>query len=194
MKIEPDDITIVKKHMARSFYAQDWADWAGRAGFRYRQAMDHIPHTAPASYHVMVEKAIAQLEKSAKLSFAEVITVLACADNAKPDSDWLAELGHDLGMMATGTGVSWFDDHERPEALPPLNMHVENDGIGWDMPDEWYGVPTIRFRFKTGEHDCVFKFPAGAKDSDVFQVIVDECADCWWPDHPLTAYTIERLA
>lgn len=188
--MEPE--ALVKHHMARSFYAQDWADWADRAGFRYGQVMDHIPQVSPEPYHALATAALTQLEKSTKLTLTQVIAVLAAADGVEPDEDWLTDLGHDLGMMATGSGVSWFDDHERPDGLD-IDMYVTNDGIGWDQPNEWYSVPVVSYRFKAGTYDDIYKFSATAAGDYALATILDEYKSNW-PDLPLSSYTFERLA
>lgn len=141
------ELNIIKRHLAKSLYAQEWADWADRSGAMGAgmQILDQLG-TIEEKYMIQATAVAAVHAAKNNMSFMDIVAKLAVADGADATNpQWLEELGHDLGMMATGSGVGWFDDHEK---CPGIDLHttcIYSDGIGWDESDDWYGRDVDRY-------------------------------------------------
>jgi hypothetical protein len=178
--IGQEHLDHVKLHLARALYAQEWADWADQAGGMGAgiQIMDQLGPVAE-KYLTQAAKVLAEHEKKNWIPMATIVRHLAEADGADPtDMNWLEELGHDLGMMATGSGVSWFDDHAECLALDLSGQHVYFDGTCWDEPDAWYGRPITRYNLTFADGDVWrYAFCATTPKARVLEVLRDHFKD-----------------
>jgi hypothetical protein len=106
--VEERDDGEDKSDLSRPGGGQDWYDYA--------------PETSPAALK-LARKAVAAVER---MNGCRVTTLFKRATKACKDGRCehrthnLDGFGSDLGMMMTGTGVSWFDDHARFTVKVPL--------------------------------------------------------------------------
>jgi hypothetical protein len=101
--------------MAAMLWALAWADHADEhrccnlSGQDIMKVMPKVPSEAV----VLAEKLVGGIEKVNKMPL-DVIFAFACkADGIQMSRKTAEEFGGDLGHMAIGSGVSWFDDHEK---------------------------------------------------------------------------------
>jgi hypothetical protein len=115
--------TIVRG-MASMLWALAWADHTDEhrcARLSGMDIMDVMP-TVPPEAVKQAEKLIAGIEKANNAPL-EVIFLVACkADGAEADPE---EFGGDLAHMAIGSGISWFDDHEKFPLKMPYGSNDE---------------------------------------------------------------------
>lgn len=160
--------------LARALFVNAWSDREEEAGRTYpgEDLMDVAPETSDeATLHAAY--VIGYIEAANKMPLAALYSQACKADGVKYEDvcasfrgepvaptdgkkspDAYAEalerhttsFGHNLGMMALGTGVSWFDDHERFEV---------NHGFG---PATKFVVPLTEFSLEDepgmGDHEA----------------------------------------
>jgi len=118
--------TIIE-NMAAMLWAMAWADHADEhrccslSGVDIMQVMPEVPDEAVA----LAKKLVKGIEKANELPL-EVIFAFACkADGIQMSEKVAEEFGGDLGHMAIGSGVSWFDDHEKFPLKVPYGENYE---------------------------------------------------------------------
>jgi len=106
---------------SRAFWVSAWADDQEGRGKRLGGELMHQAPDTPLSAWVAAGELIALLEVANK------VPVEALAERAdKVDGDCVdaTEFGHYMAMMALGSGVSWFDDHEKFD-FKSVNMEYD---------------------------------------------------------------------
>ena len=153
--------STIRDAMARAAFVSAWADKQDGMGKRGQNPgpggdwMDIAPETRPdakawadmviAEFEVMNGKTICRLLADAAMAEYEDETY----DGVNLPGDILSftyakDFGHDLGMMAIGSGVSWFDDHAEFPLKKPYNDYY------FGMPVKWYKEQTAKILGKKG--------------------------------------------
>ena len=113
--------------MARSLHVSAWADSQEEAQVKFPAGADIdklAPETTPESKYAAA-KLIGRYEEINHNSFDNIQNEAAKADGVKTPFKPF-EFGWNLGMMALGSGVGWFDDHEKfPLKTPHIEFHLD---------------------------------------------------------------------
>lgn len=127
--------TQVATSLARVLWTLHWADWAEEQGVKFpaqTELTDAAPDTPP-EYLNIAFYAIGHLEAANRNSLLMLVREAAKADGKSLDNmgcfsdEFLHDFGSCLAFMMSGTGVSWFDDHEPFNfVVPPV---LEHDSI-----------------------------------------------------------------
>ena len=109
--------------MASMLWALAWADHADEHGCSSISGdiMGIMP-LVPTEALKQAEKLITGIEKANHAGLDELFLYACQADGAEADPE---EFGGDLGHMAVGSGVSWFDDHEKFPLKVPYGSNDE---------------------------------------------------------------------
>jgi len=116
--------------MASTLWGMEWADHveehrcANLSGVEITDVMPEVPIEA----YLLAANFIGHIEQANRMNIYALLYKAAKADGQdpyegdKPGDDYAEEFGSDLGMMALGSGVSWFDDHAQFDIEVP---HLE---------------------------------------------------------------------
>ena len=124
-----EDVTDqIREGIARAIFVLAWADTEeseGRGGMGWagQDLMNLAPDTSPEAY-AKADQIIQQIQQANGKSVTDLFHEAMAADgysDGEYDYFQANRFGHALGMMALGTGVSWFDDHERFPLKVPHN-------------------------------------------------------------------------
>lgn len=136
--------TIVEA-MARTLFVAAWADYHEERGKTFTgELMNQAPPTPAVFLHAAyylagrVEqgntRSLFFLLRDAKgADKKRTLLQLTKEDEKELTPEFAREFGSDLAMMLMGTGVSWFDDHEKFNLKMPL--------VSWshlEFPDECF--------------------------------------------------------
>lgn len=135
----------IVKSMARTLFVSAWADYHEERGRTFTgDLMDQAPPTPAVFLHAAyylagrVEqgntRSLFFLLRDAKgADKKRVLLKLEPEDEKELTDEYAREFGSDLAMMLMGTGVSWFDDHEKFRLNLPL--------VSWshlEFPDDCF--------------------------------------------------------
>jgi hypothetical protein len=107
-------------------WGENWARHAEEHGCRDlsgKEILEEMPEL-PDEAFLVAAKILGHIEQANQKSVHVLLDEAARADGRhgrKIPYKYATEFGSDLGMMAMGTGVSWFDDHEEfPLEVPEI--------------------------------------------------------------------------
>lgn len=126
--------------MARALFVNAYADAADNGelpdGYDEAGSGEDWMNVAPETPRRFENEAWRLAGKIEQLNGMSIICLfnLACeADNVDMEdagANYSSDFGHCLAMQALGTGVSWFDDHERfPIKLPYVEAYLGDDDL-----------------------------------------------------------------
>lgn len=130
-RLNPADVQVLRHEheeehiflrdgIARALFVTAWADRQEELGVTYpgEDLMDVAPEHTPLIAVLAANYIVDQYEKLNKVSIMTLFCRGQVADlnlgslsECTLEEEELDQFGHYLGMMAMGTGVSWFDDH-----------------------------------------------------------------------------------
>lgn len=129
-----EDVTgQIREGIARAIFVLAWADseeseGRGGMGWAGQDLMNLAPDTSPEAL-AKADQIIQQIQQANGKTVTDLFHEAMTADGyGEGDYDYFEanRFGHALGMMALGTGVSWFDDHERfPLKVPHNEFYIE---------------------------------------------------------------------
>ena len=148
--------TQIVKGLANGIFQTAWASEAEEAGISLSQKrIEDVAPETPDYANLHAAYVVGKLESSNGLPLASIYSQACAADGVNYEEVCRAgrdelddidkadalmghaeEFGFCLGMMATGTGVSWYDNHERfdlrdginppkPMVVPLTEFHID---------------------------------------------------------------------
>lgn len=130
------DIDRIVAGMARALFCTDWAEWREVAGFAHSNSALAPPTTR--DYENLAWRLVGKYEQANNCHWSVLLSRAVRADNAFVDCE---AFGSDLAMMAMGSGVSWFDDHENFDLVVP---EIALPGAPADARDAFYTGYIVR--------------------------------------------------
>jgi hypothetical protein len=107
--------------MAAMLWALAWADHADEHRCENLSGMDimKVMPAVPDESVTVANDLVKGIEKANNTPLDVIFAVACNADGIQPSEKVAEKFGGDLAHMAIGSGVSWFDDHEKfPLAMP----------------------------------------------------------------------------
>lgn len=123
---------------ASILWAMAWADHAYETGcysLSGCEITEHMP-PIPDEAYLHAAKIVGMYEQASGLDIHALLWACLTADGIDAEEEWedyAERFGQCLAFMATGTGVSWFDDHAKYEKMP----RVYADSLDCGLPEEY---------------------------------------------------------
>ncbi|MFK4132200.1 hypothetical protein ACI2KR_07895 [Pseudomonas luteola] len=132
---------LIEKSIARTLYVSTFADLNDEISQPLSMGKDYFDFAGdtPSTFKLEAARLVGILEQVNGKSINDLYSDAIAADNENDTPKLRDDFGHGLAMQSLGTGVSWFDNHERFELSFPFYYEVQAASINkqalLDLPD-----------------------------------------------------------